>query len=164
VKIRVEASGELRLFPDQRMHAGQRLPMEFHQAALPVRVDEAECVNAEAFHRPVGTRNAAVAHRPDDVVLSLGVKAHEVPEGVVGGLRLRDLAIRMRFRRVDQVRELDSVLDEEHGHVVADEVERTLICIELDSESADVAGCVGRSARSDDRGEPDEDVRPSALL
>ena len=34
VEVRIEAGGDLRLLPHQRVHAGDRLPVELHQAGL----------------------------------------------------------------------------------------------------------------------------------
>jgi hypothetical protein len=65
----------------------------------------------------------------------------------------------VRLARVDDVRELDGVLDEEHRDVVADQIEGALVGVELRREAAGVPDGVGRSARAEDRGEPDEDRR-----
>src|ERR1700684_4330010 len=56
---------------------------------------------------------------------------------------------------MDEIGKLDRILDEEHGNVVADEVEIALIGIELDRKAAHIAGHVtcprapshGREAR-----------------
>ena len=61
VEVRVAPGRDLRLLPHQRVHAGHRLPVELHQTGLAVGVDHPEGVDAEALHRPVGTRDAAVA-------------------------------------------------------------------------------------------------------
>jgi len=76
----------------------------------------------------------------------LGLETDEVPERVVGGLGLRDLTIGLGLGRVDQVGELDPVLDEEDGDVVADEVEDPLLRVELRREAPHVAHGVGRAA------------------
>ena len=34
VEVGIHAGGDLRLLPDQRVHAGDRLPVELHQAGL----------------------------------------------------------------------------------------------------------------------------------
>jgi hypothetical protein len=68
-------------------------------------------------------------------------------------------SIGQRLDRVNQIGELDRVLDEEDGHVVADEVEVTLFGVELDGEAANVADGVGRTARTDDRRESHEHRR-----
>ena len=59
---------------------------------------------------------------------------------------------------------LIAVLDEEHRHVVADQVEVALVGVELHREPADVADRVGRAARAGDGREPHEHsvVRPAA--
>ena len=106
----------------------------------PSAFDEPEGVHAEALHRPVRARDAAVGHVPDRVVLGLGVQRDEVPERVVGALRLRDLAVRVRLAGVDDVGELDPVLDEEHRDVVADQVEGALVRCRTSSRTR---GCRG---------------------
>ena len=85
------------------------------------------------------------------------MQGDEVPEGVVGGLSLRDLPVGVGLDGMDDVRELDPVLDEEDRHVVADEVEVALVRIELHRESANVAHRVGGTTRARDRREPNED-------
>ncbi len=145
VKVRVTAGGNLRFLPHQRMHAGRGFPVELDQARLACGVDEPEGVDAEAFHRPIRARDAAVAHVPEHVMGGLGMQRHEIPEGVVGGLCLGYLAIGLRFCGVDDVGEFDAVLDEEHGHVVADQVEVAFFGIELHREAACIANCIGRA-------------------
>ena len=91
--------------------ATDRLPVEFDRVCLAAGVDEAEGVYAEAFHGPIGVREAAVAHVPHDVMSGLGMQRGEIPEGVVSGLGLRDLPVGVRLGRMDDVRELDAILD-----------------------------------------------------
>ena len=73
------------------------------------------------------------------------------------GLRLRDLPVGVRLGGVDDVGELDAVLDEEHRHVVADQVEVALVGVELHRETAGVADRVGRPAGAEHGREPGED-------
>lgn len=63
----------------------------------------------------------------------------EVPERVVGALRLRDLPVRVRLAGVDDVGELDRVLDEEDRNVVPDQVEDAFLGVELRREPPRVA-------------------------
>ena len=161
VEVGVDAVERERLLPHQAVHAEHRLPVELHQRRLAGVVDEAEGVDAEALHHPVRARDGPVGHRPHQHVRRLGDQRHEVPEGRVGGLRLRDLAVGLGLGGVDQVGELDAVPDEEHRDVVADEVEVALVCVELHGEAADVAHGVGRAAGSDHGGEPGEHRRAS---
>ena len=164
VEVRVDARGDLRLLPGQGVHAQPGLPVELDQHGLLLGVHQPEGVDAEALHRPVAAGDAPVAHVPDRVVGGLGVEGDEVPEGVVRGLRLRDLPVRVRLAGVDDVGELDGVLDEEDRDVVADQVPGALLRVELRREAAGVAHRVGRAARAQHRGEADEDRRLQALL
>ena len=163
VEVGVDACGDLGFLPHQRVHARDRLPVELHQARLPLGVDQAEGMDAEALHRAIRPRDAAVAHVPEHVMGGLGVQRDEVPERVVRRLRLRDLAIGMRLTRMDDVGELDAVLDEEHGHVVADEVEVSFVGVELHREPTGVADGVRGTAGPEHRGEATEDVGLLAL-
>ena len=113
-------------------------------------------MDAEALHRGVRPRDRTVRHRPHEHVRRLRLQGHEVPERVVRRLRLGDLTIRLRLRRVDEVRELDAVLDEEHRDVVADQIEVALLRVELRREAAHVADGVRRAPGPDDGREPDE--------
>jgi hypothetical protein len=49
----------------------------------------------------------------------------------MGGLGLREAAIRLLLGGVDQVRELDGVLNEQYGNVVADDVPVALLGVEF---------------------------------
>ena len=71
-------------------------------------------------------------------------------------LRLWELAIRLGLHRVDHVGELDRILDEEHGDVVADQIPVALLRVELDREATHVAGEVERSLAPGDRREAHE--------
>ena len=152
-----------RLVPDDRLQALLRLPVELDEGRLPLGVDQAEGVDAEALHEPERARDRPVGHDPHDHVHALGRERDEVPEVVVGGLRLREAPVRLRLGGVDQVGELDRVLDEEDGDVVADEVPVPLLGVELHGEAADVAGEVGRALAAGDGREADEDGRLLAL-
>jgi hypothetical protein len=97
--------------------------MELGQTGLAFPVDETKRVHSETLHGPVRPGDAAITHVPEDVMGGFGVQRHKVPERVVRRLCLRDLPIRMRLAGVNDVRELDAVLDEEHRNVVANRVE-----------------------------------------
>jgi hypothetical protein len=60
---------------------------------------------------------------------------------------------------MDQVGELDGVLDEEDGDVVADQIPVAFLRVNLDGETANVAGQIGRALVAGDRGKPDEGRR-----
>jgi hypothetical protein len=156
VEVRVGAVDLDRLVPHHRLEPSLRLPVELHEGRLALGVDEPEGVDAEALHDAERPRDGPVRHDPHDHVHRLGHQRDEVPEVVVGRLRLREAAVGLRLHRVDQVGELDRVLDEEHRDVVADEVPVALLGVELDGEAADVAGEVERALAAGDGREADE--------
>jgi hypothetical protein len=134
-----------RLVPQHRLQPLLGLPVELHERRLALGVDEAEGVDPEALHEAEGPGDRPVRHGPHDHVDALGRQRDEVPEVVVGGLRLREAAVRRGLDRVHEVGELDRVLDEEHRDVVADQVPVALVGVELDGEPADVARQVERT-------------------
>ena len=91
VEVRVDAVEGEGLVPHETVHAEHRLPVELHQRGLAGRVHEPEGVDAEALHHPVRPGDGAIRHRPHEHVRRLGDEGHEVPEGRVRGLGLRDL-------------------------------------------------------------------------
>ena len=109
-----------RLVPGDRLQAELRLPVELDEGRAILGVEQPESVDAETLHETERARDRPVRHDPHDHVQALGRQRDEVPEIVVGGLRLGKAAIRLRLGGVDQVGELDRVLDEEHRDVVAD--------------------------------------------
>ena len=130
--------------------------MELDEARGALGVHQLEGVDAEALHHPEAPRDGAVGHRPHDHVHGLGHQRHEVPEGVVRGGGLRDLVVRLRLDRVDEVRELHRVLDEEDRDIVPDEVEVALVGVELDREAAHVAREITRAPGARHRREAHE--------
>ena len=71
-------------------------------------------------------------------------------------LRLRERTVGLGFNRVDEVRKLDGVLNEEDGDVVADEVPVAFLGVELHCKATNVAREVERSLASRDGREADE--------
>ena len=61
----------------------------------------------------------------------------------MGGCRLREIAIRLLFRGVNQIRELDCILYEEDRDVVAHDIPVALFGIKLHGEAAHIARQVG---------------------
>src|SRR5690606_25712223 len=60
------------------------------------------------------------------------------------------------LQRVDHIRKLNGVSNEEDGQVVADEIPIALIGVEFDGKSVRIAKTLGRSGRMDHGGEADE--------
>ena len=142
-----------------------RLPVELHQRGRrPSAFDQPEGVDAEALHRPVGARDA----RGRTCSTSCGgwprCAARRSPRRCRGrsgpaGSRGPGAAWPAWMMSGNLI----AVLDEEHRHVVADEVEGALVGVELRREPAGVADGVGRAARAQHRREPHEDRRLDAL-
>ncbi len=164
VEVRIGAGDLHGLVPHERVRPGDGLPVELAEDALAVGVHQPKRVHAEALHHAIAPRNRAIGHRPHEHVGRLRHERYEVPEGVVRGRRLRHGEVRLGLGRMDQIRELDRVLNEEDGHVVSDEVPVALLGVELDGEAADVARGVGRPALADDGREAHEDGRSLADL
>jgi len=133
--------------------------MELHQRGVPGLVDQAEGVHPETFHGSERPGNTPVGHVPENVVGRFGVQRHEIPERVVRRLGLRDLPVRLRFRGVDDVRELDAILNEKHRHVVPDQIHVALLGVELHREPAGVPSCIGGPAGPQHGGKPAEHLR-----
>ncbi|MPM68478.1 hypothetical protein SDC9_115411 [bioreactor metagenome] len=151
MKIRVFAGEFLRFVAHERMHAQQRLPVELNKARLPLRVDEAECVDAKALHHAETARNRAVGHGPHDHMRRFGRVDDKIPERIVRGGGLRQVVVRLGLHGVDKIGELDRVLNKENRNVVANDIEIPVLGIKLGGKPAHVAHGVSRAARADDR-------------
>jgi hypothetical protein len=159
MKIRIGTGNLHGLVPHQRMGAGLRRPMELHEMRLSLVVDEAVGVDAKTLHRAIAARNRPIRHRPHQHVRDLGHQRREVPEGVMGRRGLRHRKVRLRLRCVHEVGKLHRILDEEDGDVVTDEIPVALVRVELDGESTNVPGRIGRAAFAEHRREPHEHRR-----
>jgi hypothetical protein len=122
VEVGVGAGDFEGFIPDDGLHAELGAPVELGEGRFSFCIDEAEGVYAEAFHHAERARDGAVGHDPHEHVGAFGRERCPVPEGVVGGLRLGEAAIRLLFDGVDEVGELEGVLDEKDRDVVADEI------------------------------------------
>jgi hypothetical protein len=98
--------------------------------------------------------DTAITEQPGHLVRGLGRQAPEVPDVV----RLRRAGVRVALLGVDEVRELDGVLDEEHRGVFADEVIVALLGVELHREAARVADGVRRPQVAGHGREAQEDL------
>lgn len=121
-EIRVLARDLLRLFPDQTGFTLQRLPVELNELGGTVIRDKAEGVDTKAVNVSEGTRDTVTSHSPEQSVQRAGLLAEEVPGRVVRGSSLGDFIVPAGLDGVDQIGEEDSVLDEEDGDVVSNEV------------------------------------------
>ncbi len=118
-------------------------------------------MDAEPFHHPIAPRDRAIRHDPHNHVHRLRHQRDKIPKCVVRGRRLGHLVMRFRFDGVNQVGKFHGVLNEKHGHVVAHQIEVSLLGVELYREAARVTHRIRRSSGPDDRGEAHEDRRLS---
>ena len=152
VEIGVGAGDLDRFVPCERMRARDaEFQWNFTKLDSPSAFTKRKRVHAEALHHAIAARDRAVRHDPHQHVSRFGHERHEIPERVVRGRRLRHRVVRLGLHRMDEVRELHRVLDEEHGNVVADEIPVAFVGVELDREAAHVARGVGRAALARDR-------------
>ncbi len=162
--VRIGAGDLDRLVPGGGLGPELGPPVELDEGRFILIVDEAEGVDSEPFHHPQAAGDGPVRHRPHDHVGALRHQANEVPEGVVGGGRLRVATIGLHLGGVDQVRELLRVLDEEDRDVVAHEVPVAFDGVELHGEAPDVTWRIDRTSPAGDGGETGEDLRALADL
>src|SRR5262252_3517624 len=119
--------------------------MELDESRLPLGVDEAEGMDAEAIHEAEGAWDRPVGHDPHHHVHAFWGQGDEVPEVVMRRLRLRKAPIRFLLHRMDQIRKLDGVLNEKHWDIVPDDVPVPFLRIELHGKAADVTRQVRRA-------------------
>ena len=136
------------------------LEVVLHPEPLAGGVDPHVGVAAVAVHVPPGPRDAPVPHQPGHLVRRLGRERPEVPLHVV----VAQVVVGAALLAADEVLELHRVAHEEHGGVVADDVEVALARVELHGKPARVAPGVGAAALARDRREPDQDVGRRAGL
>lgn len=96
--------------------------MELDELGVTVVSDEAEGVDTKAIDVAKRARDTMAGHGPEQGVQGTGLLAEEVPSRVMGGSSLRDLIVTTRLDSVDEIREKNSVLDEEDGNVVANNI------------------------------------------
>jgi len=116
-------------------------------------VHPSEGVRRVAVHVAVTVRGASVAHEDGDLVESLRRVRPEV-EGRVGVLQVVG---RVSLLGVDEVGELDGILDEEYGSVVANHIVVALLGVMLDGEATGVTIAIVGAALTSDGREAGED-------
>lgn len=95
------------------------------------------------YHVTVTARNTISSHGPEQRVQGGRLLAEEVPGRVVSRRRLGDLLVGARLDGVDEVGELNCVLDEKDGDIVANNVKAASKSVglppyrPLDSSSSD---------------------------
>lgn len=75
-------------------------------------------------------------------MLTFWLQSNKVPKVVVRALPSRNFVIRFRFDCMNEIWEFYCFLNEEDGHVVADNIPVSFLRVELDRESTDVSDCI----------------------
>src|SRR5258705_6650561 len=119
-------------------------------------MDEPKGVDAESFHEAKGAGNRPVRHDPHHHVHAFRRQGDEIPEVIVGRLRVRKFSIRFRFGSMDQIGKLDGVLNKEHRNVIPDNVPIAFLRVKLYSEAANISRQVCRAFTAGDGREPHE--------
>ena len=162
MKIRILAAELESLVPDERMHTKMRDPVELDEMALSLVIDQGEGVDSESLHHTVGPRDCPVRHGPHEEVGGFGVHVHEIPEVIVGALRLGNFIVWFWLERVDcllsvthptsrligcrtKVRELECFLNREDRYVVPDNIPISFVSIEFGGETPDITDCISTS-------------------
>lgn len=140
------------------LDSGVGLEVPLDVEGLVVLVDPSESVGAISVHVSVTVGSSSVREEDGDLVHRLRDKRQEVPEHV-GVLQI---GLRVSLLRVDEVRELAGVSNEEHGRVVSDHVPVSFFSVELDGETAGISLSVRRTLLASDGGETSEDGSPLA--
>lgn len=78
----------------------------------------------------------------------LSVHLDKVPEVVVRRLCLGHFVVRLGLGGMDDIGELDGVLDEEDGDVVAYDVPVALLGVKFDCKAAHITDGIGRATAS----------------
>jgi hypothetical protein len=112
--------------------------MKLNEGRSAFPIHKTERMDTKSLHEPERTRNGAIRHNPHDHVHTFRHQGNKIPEVIVRRLGLRKFTIRLRFRGMNQIRELQRILNEEDRNVVADNIPVPLLCIKLDCETADV--------------------------
>jgi hypothetical protein len=131
ISVWVATGDSVLLLPEPRSQALLSLEAELDELCLAFVGDETECVHTPAIDMPEGAYGAMAAHRPEKCVKPGRLLREEVPRAVVSGGSLRYLLVRTWLDGIDQIQKLDSILDEEHGYAVSDDVLKLLKCLEL---------------------------------
>ena len=72
-------------------------------------------------------------------IRTFGLEPNEIPEVVMCGLTLGNLVMRLWLYSMNNVGEFNRILNEKDGDVISNEVPIAFLCVELDSESANVS-------------------------
>lgn len=122
-------------------------------------VNPLEGVRRVSVHVSESIGSSTIRHKNGDLMECFGRVGPEVKlhVGIVSSL------LGARLLRVDEVRELDGVLDEEHGGVVTDHIVVAFFSVEFNGKSTGVSYSIGSTSFSSNSRETEE-ARSALLL
>ncbi len=134
------------------------LEVILHVVDFPLVVNPFVGVRGVAVHVSIAIGGSSIREEDSDLVKSFGRHRPEVPSGI----SVSQVGLRVSFLGVNEVGELDRILNEEHGGVVADHIVVAFFCVELYGEATRVSVSVSRSKLSGHGGESEEERGPLA--
>ena len=69
-------------------------------------------------------------------IRTFSLKAHKIPEIVMGTLALGNLIVRFGLDCVNYIRKFNGILDEKHRNIVSNKVPNSLLSVKLDSKAS----------------------------
>ena len=144
----------------QEVPALASLKVVLNPETLPFSVNPLIGVRTEAVHMTEVLRNTTVTHQVSDLVSGLRRGSPEIPLHI----GIAQARIRQALLRVDEVRELNAIADEEHRRVVAHDVEVALFGVELQRKTAHVTPAIRGALLTSDSGESCQHRRDNVRL
>src|ERR1700722_4842929 len=123
-----------------------RSEVELHPRALVLGINHREGMTSEQMHMPEGLGNSAIRHDNGDLMESLWKKSPEVP--VI--LSAPKAGAGVALSSVVEVREAQRVAEEENWSIISYDVPISVLGVELESSTADIALRIGCAALPSD--------------
>ena len=130
---------------------GEEVVLDVHELTL--GVDPFKSMAAVAVVVPPALRRAMIGEEHQSSMVSLGCVGEQIERSVV----IQQEVVWTTGLRADHVWALNGVSAEENGEIEAYNIVVAFTSIELQCETAWVAGCVGEFTTQGDRGEADKD-------
>jgi hypothetical protein len=120
--VEVLTSSRLGFFPNHTSNTLQTSPLDSDVDRVASIGHKAVSVNGISIYMAERTWDAMASHEPEHGVKSARLRGEEVIGSSVGGATLGDLGLRLGLDRMNQIRELAGILDEEGGHGHSDNI------------------------------------------
>jgi hypothetical protein len=120
--VEVLTSSRLGFFPNHTSNALHTSPLHSDVDRVASVGHKAVSVHGISIYVAERTRDAMASHEPEYGVESTRLRGEEVIGSSVGGSTLGHLGLRLGLDRMNQIRELTGILDEEGGHSHSDDI------------------------------------------